>query len=87
MYNSDKNKYSVRIGKAIELDDKEKIKYYDLTDFNSLIPGLNYDAPRKVYTIPGTDVPASSPIFNVQDVTPKKEETAADLIKKYSNSN
>ena len=87
VYNSDKNKYSVRIGKAIELDDKEKIKYYDLTDFNSLIPGLNYDAPRKVYTIPGADVPASSPIFNVQDVTPKKEETAADLIKKYSNSN
>ena len=85
MYNSDKNKYSVRIGKAIELDDNEKIKYYDITDFNSLIPGLNYDAPRKVYTIPGSDVPASSPTFNMQDMMPKKEQTAADLINKYSN--
>jgi hypothetical protein len=85
VYDPDENKYSVRIGKAIELDDKERIKYYDLADFNSLIPGLNYDAPRKVYTIPGADVPASSPTFSVQDVIPKKDQTAADLINKYSN--
>ena len=87
-YSSSEGKYYPMTtgGKQI-LDDKERPIYYNLSDFNSLIPGLNYDAARKVYTIPGTDVPASSPTFNVQDVIPKKEETAADLIKKYSNSN
>lgn len=85
-YSSSKGKYYPMTtgGKQI-LDDKNKPIYYDLSDFNSLIPGLNYQAPGKMYTIPGADVPASSPTFNVQDVVPKKEQTAADLINKYSN--
>jgi len=60
-------------GKQI-LDDKDKPIYYNLSDFNSLIPGLNYQAPSKISTIPGSDVPASSSTFNVQDVIPKKEQ-------------
>ena len=84
-YSSSKGKYyPMTTGGKQVLDDKNKPIYYNLSDFNSLIPGLNYQAPSKIYTIPGADVPASSPTFNVQDVTPKKEETVADLIKKYS---
>lgn len=84
-YSSSEGKYFAKTsGGKLVLDDKDRIKYYDLSDFNSLIPGLDYQAPEKVYSIPGSDAPASSPTFSVQNVTPKKEETAADLIIKYS---
>ena len=85
-YSDKENKYYALSGNKPMLDDKDNIIYVDdRSDFNTLIPGLDYKAPRKVYTIPGADAPSSSPTFNMRDVVPKKEQTAADLINKYSN--
>ncbi len=72
-YSDTEKKYYASSGNKLMLDDKNNVIYVDdRSDFNTLIPGLNYNIPTTTTGIPTTNVESGRPELNIDEITPSQ---------------